>query len=180
MIKCPLLIIHNFTFHNRCISEQLDLSSADKIIDIGCGNGWTLIELAEKGFTDLTGVDYSQKAVDLATEVLRNSKVDMNNVKLMTCDILDTEKSPVGFDFKLAHDKGTYDAISLSPTDPHGQRSKYIKNVCSILSPNGYLVISSCNWTKEELIQHFQNGMNYSDRKIKWIVNVEEVWNITW
>ena len=154
-------ISQSFLYDHRCINEQLDLSKTDKIIDVGCGNGWTLVELAEKGFTNVTGVDYSQKAIDLATEVLRDSKVDLNKIKLMVCDILDDEKYPLPTDFKLVHDKGTYDAISLSPQDPQGQRTKYIKNVCRILVRGGYLIISSCNWTKDELITHFKDGKNY-------------------
>ncbi|XP_043269032.1 EEF1A lysine methyltransferase 2 [Venturia canescens] len=145
----------------RYISKELDLSPTDKIVDIGCGNGWTLIELSKNGFTQLTGIDYSEKAVDLASKILQDSsEVPSSTINLMVCDILDIESSSLANDFKLIHDKGTYDAISLNPDDPQGQRTKYIKNVCNILRPDGYLVISSCNWTKDELITHFQGDFD--------------------
>lgn len=112
----------------------------------------TLVELAKQGFADLTGVDYSQKAVDLARIVLNDN--NLSNVKLKVCDILNNTLS---HDFKLVHDKGTYDAISLNPEDPATKRQKYIENIHHILLPKGYLVLTSCNWTKEELLKQFTN-----------------------
>lgn len=127
----------------------------EKIIDLGCGNGMLLIDLAENGFENLVGVDYSQKAIDLADAVLKENKID--NVKLQVCDILD-ETNSLPNDFKLAHDKGTYDAISLNPENPKENRIKYIKNIHKILLPGGYLLLTSCNWTKNELIEHFKES----------------------
>lgn len=77
----------------------------------------------------------------------------------MVCDILVTDKSknPLDNDFKLVHDKGTYDAISLNFDNSKLMRENYIKNVHNILLPSGYLTISSCNWTKDELIKHFHS-----------------------
>ncbi|XP_076244799.1 EEF1A lysine methyltransferase 2 [Calliopsis andreniformis] len=143
----------------RWITTQLNLDKeTDKIIDIGCGNGITLVELANKGFTKLVGVDYSYKAIDLAREVLREK--NLLNVDLKVYDVLDAESGELPTDFKLAHDKGTYDAISLHPEDPTTKRNKYIESVHKILVPDGYLVLTSCNWTKEELEKHFQNYFN--------------------
>lgn len=137
----------------RWITTKLDLNKeSDKIIDVGCGNAMTLVELGKQGFANLTGVDYSQKAVDLARMVLKNN--NLSNVKLEVCDILNNTPSP---DFKLVHDKGTYDAISLNPEDPTTKRQKYIENIHHILLPKGYLVLTSCNWTKEELLEQFTN-----------------------
>lgn len=136
---------------SRWISTKLNLNKeSDKIIDVGCGNAMTLVELANEGFADLTGVDYSQKAVDLARMVLDDN--NLPNVKLQVCDILD---NTLPCDFKIVHDKGTYDAISLNPENPAEKRQKYMENVHRILSPGGYLVLTSCNWTREELVNHF-------------------------
>lgn len=112
----------------------------------------TLVDLAKEGFADLTGVDYSQKAIDLARMVLND--YHLSNIKLKVCDILNNELLP---DYKVVHDKGTYDAISLNPEDAAAKRQKYIENVYHILLPGGYLVLTSCNWTKEELLTHFTN-----------------------
>ncbi|CAL7945627.1 unnamed protein product [Xylocopa violacea] len=139
----------------RWIATELNLNNDDKIIDIGCGNGMTLIELSRKGFERLVGIDYSQKAVDLAREILKEHNV--SQIELKVCDILNSEDLDLSTDFKLAHDKGTYDAISMHPEDPASKRRKYIENVHKILLPSGYLVLTSCNWTKAEIEKHFQN-----------------------
>ncbi|XP_076669202.1 EEF1A lysine methyltransferase 2 [Andrena cerasifolii] len=143
----------------RWITTQLNVNKEDdKILDIGCGNGMTLVDLAKEGFAKLIGVDYSQKAIDLAHEVLKDNS--LSYIDLQVCDILELENFELPTDFKLVHDKGTYDAISLHPIDPTTNRNKYIENVYKILLPNGYLVLTSCNWTREELEKHFQNYFN--------------------
>lgn len=146
-------MINKFLIIFRWIATKLDLNKeCDKIIDVGCGNAMTLVELAKEGFANLVGVDYSQKAVNLARMVLNDN--NLPNVKLEVCDILNNTLS---HDFKVVHDKGTYDAISLNPEDPTIKRQKYIESVHRILLPKGYLVLTSCNWTKEELLKHFTN-----------------------
>lgn len=122
---------------------------------MGCGNGVLLLALAEEGFQKLTGVDYSQKAIDLAREVLDNEK--HLEVELLAYDIVDPAKTSDDFKFKLAHDKGTYDAISLNQDNPKEKRQKYIENVYNILLDDGYLILTSCNWTKDEVIEHFND-----------------------
>ena len=58
-------------------------------------------------------------------------------------------------------DKGTYDAISLCPDNARCKRRKYIDNVADLLGTDvnekGLLIITSCNWTEEELTKHFQD-----------------------
>ncbi|KAL6262754.1 hypothetical protein P5V15_005545 [Pogonomyrmex californicus] len=144
----------------RWIATKLDLDKErDKIIDVGCGNAMTLVELAEEGFTNLTGVDYSQKGIDLARMVLNDN--NLPNVNLKICDILD---NALPCDFKVVHDKGTYDAISLNPENPTIKRQKYIENVHRILLPGGYFILTSCNWTKEELLKHFANHFEFDSQ----------------
>ena len=62
--------------------------------------------------------------------------------------------------FDVCIDKGTYDAISLCPEDAASKRQKYIDNVfellCSPEDTKKFLILTSCNWTKDELIEQFQ------------------------
>ncbi|XP_015117160.1 EEF1A lysine methyltransferase 2 [Diachasma alloeum] len=144
----------------KCISGDLGLSRTDKIVDIGCGNGWTLVQLAREGFTDLVGVDYAPSSINLARSVLADNQVDPCKVQLMVCDVLNPDDDLFLYEFRLIHDKGTYDAISLNPDDSLEKRKKYVENVHRILGADGYLVLSSCNWTEAELMNHF---INYFD-----------------
>ncbi|XP_034944408.1 EEF1A lysine methyltransferase 2 [Chelonus insularis] len=141
----------------KCI-EELNIEKTDKIIDLGCGNGWTLVQLLKRGFKNLYGVDYSPKAIKLARAILNDNQIDEGNIKLIVGDILNVEDSGIENErFTLIHDKGTYDAISLNPDNHQEQRKKYINNVTRILKDTGFFVISSCNWTKDELQEHFKN-----------------------
>lgn len=135
----------------------MDIGKDDKIIDLGCGNGWTLVQLAKRGFKNLLGIDYAPKAVELAKSVINQSGIDISGVQVKVADILDDNHQLDG-DIKLIHDKGTYDAISLSPEAQNEKRKKYIVNVHKLLAQNGCLVISSCNWTKDELTEQFNTG----------------------
>ncbi|KAL3171008.1 hypothetical protein MRX96_013900 [Rhipicephalus microplus] len=131
---------------------------ASHILDIGCGNGHLLIHLAKEGFTNLTGVDFIENAVTLARKLAAKEAVV---VLFEVGDILEQELPCPCFsrkyDFVL--DKGTYDAISLCPDNPQEKRMHYLQVVSRILAPGGHFVIVSCNWTQEELTDHFDREL---------------------
>ena len=73
-------------------------------------------------------------------------------------DVLDEKKYPEK-KFKIAIDKGTYDAIALCPDDPKTKRLLYKKYLCNILeSMDSLFIITSCNWTTQELIDFFTSN----------------------
>uniref|UniRef100_K1PTM8 Methyltransferase-like protein 10 n=1 Tax=Magallana gigas TaxID=29159 RepID=K1PTM8_MAGGI len=47
----------------------------DPVIDLGCGNGVMLLEMAKRGYSNLTGVDYSEGAVQLARSIADKKEV---------------------------------------------------------------------------------------------------------
>ena len=55
----------------------------------------------------------------------------------------------------LAVDKGTFDAISLA-NDGKEARKRYVDSIAELLvAGTGVLVITSCNWTRDELREFF-------------------------
>lgn len=129
----------------------------DSILDIGCGNGMTLIELSSNDYTNLTGYDYSSDAISLAKEIAIKHKC---SVKYYVKDILEpvstrNDDNDDALTFKMVHDKGTYDAISLSENSKQN-RSTYIDNIYKMLNDKGIYIITSCNWTQDELVEHFK------------------------
>lgn len=82
-------------------------------------------------------------------------------IRYEMCDILSRDGSVMSREYAVALDKGTYDAISLHPEDPKGKREKYISSVWKLLTPQGLLLITSCNWTEKELISHFSSSEFY-------------------
>lgn len=128
------------------------------------------MDLVNAGFKKVTGADYSEKAIDLARDVLKDRGI--TSVELHVCDITAPELDETLKNFKVVNDKGTYDAISLNPENSKDQRQKYITNLDKLLSPDGYFVITSCNWTREELTEHFQNCKFITGAKSNRFFNV--------
>ncbi|KAI8840592.1 methyltransferase-like protein 10-like protein [Chytridium lagenaria] len=124
-----------------------------RTIDLGCGNGHMLLEMASLGYTSLVGVDYSSHSVDLAIKVA-DEQQRSNNIVYKQMDILSPDTS-LG-KFKLAIDKGTLDAISLAANSAE-TKEKYSKSVAGMLEDSGILLITSCNWVEEELTDILMN-----------------------
>ncbi|XP_021737391.1 EEF1A lysine methyltransferase 2-like [Chenopodium quinoa] len=126
-----------------------DLSSWS-VLDLGTGNGLLLQELAKHGFSNLTGVDYSEGAIGLARALAERD--GFNNIAFSVDDVLDTKLEK---QFKLVMDKGTLDAIGLHPDGPI-KRLMYWDSVAKLVAPGGILVVTSCNSTKDELMQEVE------------------------
>ncbi|XP_073006528.1 uncharacterized protein [Typha latifolia] len=134
-----------------------DLSSWS-VLDVGTGNGLFLQTLAKQGFSDLTGTDYSEGAIELARNLaLRDG---FTNIKFLVDDILETKLEGK---FQLVVDKGTLDAIGLHPDGPI-RRIMYWESLSNLVLPGGILVVTSCNNTRDELLQEVDN---FNQRKIE-------------
>jgi len=124
-----------------------------------------LRELEDFGFTNLTGIDYATSSIKLAAQICPNL---VNH--LFQADILKSDERFAG-NYRIAMDKGTFDAISLTPNDKEEAIAKYSDNVAQMLRKTGdflfitrldfFLVLniqpSSCNWTSDELKKHFHS-----------------------
>ncbi|KAL1360323.1 hypothetical protein HN51_005689 [Arachis hypogaea] len=138
--------------------------SSWSVLDIGTGNGLLLQELAKQGFSDLTGTDYSEGAISLAQSVANRD--GFSDIKFLVDDVLATKLEQ---EFQLVMDKGTLDAIGLHPDGPV-KRMMYWDSVAKLVAPGGVLVITSCNSTKDELIQEVES---FNRRKIAAAQEVE-------
>ncbi|XP_010924016.1 uncharacterized protein [Elaeis guineensis] len=136
-------------FKTESCEASKDLSSW-RVLDIGTGNGLLLQELAKKGFSDLMGTDYSEGAIDLARNLaIRDG---FPHINFLVDDVLETKLDKK---FNVVMDKGTLDAIGLHPDGPV-KRTIYWESVSDLVVPGGLLVITSCNNTKDELLQEVE------------------------
>ncbi|XP_040217285.1 EEF1A lysine methyltransferase 2 [Rana temporaria] len=133
---------------------------SSSVLDIGTGNGMLLVELAKAGYSNLMGVDYCADAIALARSICEKEGVSQS-VKLQVTDFLDSFSPSEQFDICL--DKGTFDAVSLDPSDAQEKRTQYVNVLCTILKPKGLFIITSCNWTKEELLKQFDKEFEMID-----------------
>lgn len=153
----------------------LDKDTA-RFLDLGTGNGHLLFALREDGWEgDMVGVDYSAESVRLAESIRAGKGGDAGvHVKFEEWDILGQEPGAwLGEGFDVVLDKGTFDAICLSQdTDAQGRRvcEGYRERVEPLVKPGGRFLITSCNWTEEELRAWFDGdgGMLSYAGKVKY------------
>jgi len=155
---------------------------APHILEIGSGNGTLLFALYEAGYTPrrIYGIDYSEDAVKLSQAIARSRQEQHDDdadpetgpaaITFATCDFLN---GPVPFSpgsssaeaetdaaWDLVLDKGTFDAMVLVEKDDEGKSSAdtYPSRVANIVKPGGFFLITSCNFTEDELKEKFTNG----------------------
>lgn len=133
-----------------------NIQKSNRILDVGCGNGMLLVQLSRACYTNLNGIDYSGDAITLAKEVASHYQAD---VSYSVGDIL---HDGICNSSDVILDKGTYDAISLSK-DARKERELYITNIHKHLTDDGVLVLTSCNWTKDELTLQFNSHFYLHD-----------------
>ncbi|KAG5519364.1 hypothetical protein PMAC_001990 [Pneumocystis sp. 'macacae'] len=129
-----------------------------RVLDIGCGNGHFLCSLSNKGYESCTlvGIDYSNIAIELSKNI--SNEQGVKNITFKTLDILDFDDYFNG-EWDIVLDKGTFDSISLN-TGVNGRTRMsllYLINVKKLIKKDGFFIITSCNWTKEELISNFSS-----------------------
>ncbi|XP_047458340.1 EEF1A lysine methyltransferase 2 [Mugil cephalus] len=127
------------------------------ILDIGTGNGAFLVELVKHGYRNLTGIDYSPASVELARNIIQAE--DMSDVTVKEVDFLSCQGELKGFDVCI--DKGTFDAISLNPDNSIEGKKLYVQALKEALNDRGFFAITSCNWTKEQLLERFSEGFEF-------------------
>lgn len=113
-----------------------------------------LVEMAREGYSNLTGVDYSPKAIELAQSICQDQELV---ITYKVVDLLSEPEVAALGKFKVVHDKGTYDAVSLHPEDSKIMRETYITSVAQLLQDDGFFILTSCNWTQAELVKSFED-----------------------
>ncbi|KAL4557087.1 hypothetical protein LXL04_035257 [Taraxacum kok-saghyz] len=121
--------------HENDNSEFKKDLGAWSVLDVATGNGLLLQELSKQGFSDLTGTDYSEGAIDLAQNLANRDGFD--TIKFLVDDILETKLDKK---FRLVTDKGTLDAIGLHPDGPIERQDNVLGvhvKTCSSWWPTG-------------------------------------------
>lgn len=155
----------------RFLNELPSLSGQKQhasLLDLGCGNGSMLFSLRGEHWSGpALGVDRSPQSVRLARQIASSKDdddgADRTPVSFAEWDAIAGPYETVmlgpaqqqGWDVVL--DKGTFDAISLSDERLGGRRlcEIYPERVLRLVKKGGILLITSCNWTEDELTNWF-------------------------
>ncbi|KAM0285322.1 hypothetical protein ACHAQH_001511 [Verticillium albo-atrum] len=162
-----------------------DLRQSDaSFLDLGCGNGSLLFALRDDGWEGrMLGVDYSATSVALALQIAASRRAqggevdvdaeaeaeaeDQAQVEFREWDVLRGDFSTVldgeqkdGWSVVL--DKGTFDAVCLSSEQDAatGRRVSegYRARVLGLVREGGLFLVTSCNWTEDELRAWFEGA----------------------
>lgn len=141
----------------RRIIEELNPRSGDKILEVGCGDGYYLHLLSNLGLKfNLTGVDIDQSALRIARRNLNGKRITLVNADLMK---------------KLPFPDNSFDQIMMSEVAEHLPNDrKGLIEVYRVLKPNGILCLTvphakypllwdPINWILEHLFNfHIKSG----------------------
>ena len=132
------------------VCQSVSDKESTTILDIGTGNGHIIQRLLSRGFVHITGIDYSEKSIELARAQLGSQ------IPFHVIDMTDSDTSSLG-QYDIGIDKGTLDAILLCSSDQRkSKREAYVNTVHRHI--NNLLFLVSCNWTRNELLEFFQSS----------------------
>jgi EEF1A lysine methyltransferase 2 len=110
----------------------------------------------------MLGVDYVPEAIELAKKIAVNEGREDVEFNVWDCvggnyeDALDEEEGQKK-EWDVVLDKGTFDAIGLAEDGRQAEQG-YLERAKKLVKKDGLVVITSCNWTEEELIEKFTKG----------------------
>ena len=152
----------------RFVQDYAQEHTLETVLDLGTGNGHLLFELLESvdlDATNLVGIDYSDASIHLARSIAHKRGDPYPHIHFTSADLLNhhsvhqlltlPQAQPNGW--HLVCDKGTLDAIALSSLPINGVLpiDLYSNAVQTLVKQGGIFLITSCNFTEQELIARF-------------------------
>lgn len=116
---------------NRVMAERAGIPADAEVLDVGCGYGATALYLAAEYGCRVTGINISEKELDLARERAREQNLD------------DRVRFEYGDFHAIPSPDASFDVVWSQEAFLHGLRKQGILGECArVLRPSGRLVIS--------------------------------------
>ena len=150
-----------------------------KVLDIGTGPGFFTIILEELGYTNITGVDVSDKMLEVAKENIQKYGKKNSSIQLIQMNAQKLEFKPESFDIIVSRN------LTWNLEKPQQAYSEWLR----VLKPNGALFIFDANWYAflqneslakefeakrkkaiEEKLEDYWQGEGVDEEKMDWIV----------
>jgi SAM-dependent methyltransferase len=122
-LETSLTLLERATRGNRAAS----------IIDVGGGAATLVDDLIERGYKNVTVLDISQTALDLAQKRLGNAA---QSVRWLRADVAHSNLPACSYD--VCHDRAVFHFL----TKPE-ERAAYVRNVASAVRPGGHVIVGT-------------------------------------
>ena len=150
-----------------------------KVLDIGTGPGFLTIILEELGYTTITGIDVSNKMLEVAKENIQKYGKEHSSIQLIQMDAQKLAFKPESFDIIVSRN------LTWNLQNPQQTYSEWLR----VLKPYGALFIFDANWYSflqneqlekefeakrqkviEEKLEDYWQGEGVDEEKMTWIV----------
>lgn len=139
---------------NKTLMNLAEISSADKVLDAGCGVGGAAIFLCENRGVEVVGITLSERQIALAKQSIKAKKLQ-DKISFSLMDYTQTSFKDESFDVVWA-----CESVSSAM-----DKTQFIKEAFRILKKGGRLILSD----------FFLTNKNQSDPK-----SLMEKWGATW
>jgi len=113
--------------------ERVAVARSASIIDVGGGESTLVDDLLLRGYKDITVLDISQTAIDLAKRRLGSAA---QQVRWIVADITEIELEPHSYD--LWHDRAVFHFLTARK-----RRVAYVRQVARSVKPGGHVIVST-------------------------------------
>ena len=150
-----------------------------KVLDIGTGPGFFTIILEELGYKNITGIDVSEKMLEVAKENIKKYGKKNSRIQLIQMDAQSLEFKPESFEIIVSRN------LTWNLEKPQQAYSEWLR----LLKSNGALFIFDANWYAflqnellakefeakrqqaiEEKLEDYWQGEGVDEEKMDWIV----------
>ncbi len=118
------------------IERELEGNPEQRILDIGCGTGRHLLELARRGYSNLVGIDLSPSMLARAREKAEQENLAVDFIIMEACSIDYQEE----FDAVLTICEGAFSLIEKDEMD-----FRILQNAARALKEKGQLIMTTPN-----------------------------------
>ena len=160
-------------------NRLLPANKQHNVLDIGTGPGFFTIILEELGYNSITGVDVSEKMLEVARENIQTYGKENSSIQLLQMDAQNLEFEPESFDIIVSRN------LTWNLQNPQQAYSEWLR----VLKPNGALFIFDASWYSflqneqlekefeakrqqaiEEKLEDYWQGEGVDEAKMNWIV----------
>ncbi len=161
------------------LKRLLPANQQHNVLDIGTGPGFFTIILEELGYNSITGLDVSEKMLEVAKGNIQKYGKENSRIQLLQMDAQNLEFDPESFDIIVSRN------LTWNLQNPQQAYSEWLR----VLKPNGSLLIFDANWYAfldneslekefeakrqqaiDEKLEDYWKGEGVNEEKMEWIV----------